>query len=207
MNQKVNNAIRHLSRILPLQSNLASLDKHASNVYRKILTTFFKDGKPPSDEPDNIIRLLADKDMITINSTCEITGAYPFIMEPRVHQVNINGYQLHAMCALDALAPGAMFKCQSRIDSQCAVTQQPLHIEIDNRTVMNSEPKDIYIGINWQAACSTQSCSDSLCTEMLFLSSRNIAENWLKENSEQREIFTLAEAIEFSAGFFTPLTQ
>lgn len=56
-------------------------------------------------------------------------------------------------------------------------------------------------------ASSTISCADSLCTEMIFLKNKAIAEEWLNINSKNREIFTLPDAVEFSARFFTPLIQ
>ncbi|MEJ2142650.1 MAG: organomercurial lyase [Gammaproteobacteria bacterium] len=173
------------------------------------------DGHPPSlkdltnlsPHPEEVIKTLADKDMITINEKLEVTGAYPFTVEERVHRLTINGHNLHAMCALDALAPAAMFHCKSSIDSFCALTKSPVHIVLENKTIINDDARDFYFGINWQAACSSQSCASSLCTEMIFLLNKTIAEQWLNENPEQRQIFTLPEAIEFSAAFFVPLMQ
>ena len=207
MNKKVIDAMAHLESILPLKSSLATLDAQARKTYQNILTTFVSEGKPPSGISTEITRLLANKDMVTTGNQSEITGAYPFTTQPRVHQVMINGHKLHAMCALDALAPSAMFNLKSSIDSQCAVTHKPVHIELDNRTVVNNKPDNIYLGINWLAAHGNQSCSESLCTEMLFLYDKDVAEQWLSVDTEQREIFSLPDAIDFSAGFFVPLLQ
>lgn len=215
MNLKITKAIQRLSKILPLQENLASLEPASKMLYQEILSCFITHGRPPtsnelnklSHAADEIIQSLSGKDMITVNERNEITGAYPFTTEQRVHQLHINNHHLHAMCALDALAPSAMFNCQSSIDSRCDLTHKPVHIELDNKNITRVVPEDIHFAINWQAACSTQSCSKSLCTEMIFLYDLPVAENWRDENPAQRELFTLPEAIEFAAGFFVPLLQ
>jgi hypothetical protein len=110
---------------------------------------------------------------------------------------------VHAMCALDALAPSAMAHCKSRVVSRCAVTQAAIIIELDDQKILNAdETRDLFVGINWQAARSTGSCATSLCTEMLYLKGEAVALQWLAENPAGREIFTLPEAVQFSAGFF-----
>jgi hypothetical protein len=38
--------------------------------------------------------------------------------------------------------------------------------------------------------------------EMIFLKDRTIAANWLSDNPDNREIFTLEEAIDFASLFF-----
>ena len=215
MNNKVVNATRRLAEILPLQQNLASLDDTSRKIYKYIIKSFVNAGQPPSLQdiselsplPIEVVQSLAAKDMITLNENLEITGAYPFTVEQRAHRLIISNHELHAMCALDALAPAAMFHCPSTIDSQCEVSKKPVHIELDNKTILNDEARETFFGINWQAACSSQSCASSLCTEMVFLLNKTIAEQWLNENPEQREIFTLPEAVEFSAAFFVPLMQ
>ncbi|MBU3953423.1 MAG: alkylmercury lyase family protein, partial [Proteobacteria bacterium] len=47
--------------------------------------------------------------------------------------------------------------------------------------------------------------ANSLCTEMMFLTDRAVAEEWLSQDPENRQVFDLEEAIEFGARFFTPL--
>jgi hypothetical protein len=41
--------------------------------------------------------------------------------------------------------------------------------------------------------------------EMMFLRDGDIAGQWLAEEPDSREIFTLPEAVEFSARFFVPI--
>jgi mercuric reductase len=214
MNDTIHGAVDRLKRILPLQKSFSYLNTIEKRLYQGVLCHFIESGHAPQreelkaqyGEAETIVDKLARNALITLDESGEIYGAYPFTMEQRAHQVTINGVQVHAMCALDALAPSAMFSCHSIIHSQCGVSKQALCIEMEGKTVLNKvEAGDIHIGINWQAACGAKSCADSLCREMIFLHDREIAHDWSKENTAQREIFTLDEAIAFSAAFFSPL--
>ena len=112
------------------------------------------------------------------------------------------------MCALDALAPSAMFGCNSVVTSKCEVTGEPVFIELDKQTVLNPDVAGaVYFGLNWLAASSCGSCADNLCTEMLFLKDQQTAQDWSDQDSENREIFSLTDAVAFSAGFFVPLMK
>jgi len=183
-------------------------------MYLSVVNQFFNKGRAPylselnGNNSNESINLLASKDMLTLDENGEIKGCYPFTMEQRVHRIQINGHTVHAMCALDALAPSAMFECPSIVLSECAVTQKPINIVLDNQQVLNEEAvQQLHFGINWQAANSCSSCADSLCTEMLFLADNAVANQWLNEDLEGRETFTLKEAIQFSTGFFKPMMQ
>lgn len=213
---KVTNAIKRLTRILPIKSNLDALDADTAKVYQAVVNAFYEWGRAPTLQELQLevtdaaerVGLLAAQDMLTVNQAGEVTGCYPFTMEPRVHQVDIHGHRLHAMCALDALAPSAMFECPSVVASECAVSQLPVRVELENQNVLNAEEtSDVFFGINWAAASACGSCSESLCTEMLFLKGVENAQSWLNQDTGNREIFTLAEAIEFAAGFFKPMMQ
>lgn len=208
---KITTAIQHLAAILPLRQNLESLDADARKIYHAIQHQYLTGGRAPtlaelnavSPQAPAALRTLADKDMVVTDAGGEITGAYPFSSEPRTSRIEINGHTVHAMCALDALAPSAMAHCKSRVVSRCAVTQEEVIIELDDRKILNAkETRDLFVGINWQAAQSASSCATSLCTEMLYLKGEAVALQWLAENPASREIFTLPEAVQFSAGFF-----
>ena len=49
------------------------------------------------------------------------------------------------------------------------------------------------------------SCADNLCTEMIFLQDQTTAFIWWQHDQVNHEVFTLAEAIEFAAGFSKPM--
>ena len=213
---KVENAIKRLAQILPIKTTLDALDADMAEVYLAVVNGFYQQGKAPTlaelqsvnPRAAEIVAELGDKDMLTLNDSGEVRGCYPFTMEQRVHRIAINGYSVHAMCAMDALAPSAMFECASVVESECAVTRDPVSIKLNREELVNDdEVGDWYFGINWQAASSCGSCADSLCTEMLFLRDTPTAKAWQADDADNREIFTLPEAMQFASGFFKPLMQ
>jgi mercuric reductase len=157
---------------------------------------------------DAAINILQSNDMVVFGEDGEPTGAYPFTIEAREHQILVNGYQVHAMCALDALAVSPMFGIDTEINSQCRVTSDPIHIQQASKTIKNmNETGDVHFGIVWGAAEGSSCCADSLCMEMIFLRDGGVAEQWLAEAPENREIFTLPESVEFASEFFVPLMR
>jgi hypothetical protein len=149
---------------------------------------------------------LQSNDMVVFGQDGEPVGAYPFTMEEREHNIHVNGHQVYAMCALDALAVSPMFNMDTEINSECRVTGEPVHIHQSGQTIKNlAEVGDVYFGIVWGAADGSFCCADSLCTEMIFLRDEDIARQWLDDDPENREIFTLPESVTFAARFFVPL--
>jgi mercuric reductase len=110
------------------------------------------------------------------------------------------------MCALDALAVSPMFSTPTVIDSECRVTGEPVHIE-QSGTGFTGGTLHAWFGINWGAAADDLVCSESLCMEMMFLANEEVANQWLAESPETREIFDLHSAVEFAAAFFVPLAE
>ena len=213
---KVERAISRLKKILPIKSRLDDMDKDSATVYLAVVNGFYELGRAPSikelesthSNAAEIVAELGKQDMLTLDDKGEVRGCYPFTMEKRVHRIQINGHEVHAMCAMDALAPSSMFETSSVILSECEVTAEPVRIELNNQAIVNKDDvSEVYFGMNWMAASSCCSCADSLCTEMLFLKDTETAEAWLKGDAENREIFTLPDAVEFATGFFKPMMQ
>ena len=90
------------------------------------------------------------------------------------------------------------------IDSQCRATGEKIHIE-QHGVSFTGGTLDAWFGINWGAARDDITCAESLCMEMMFLKDAETARNWLEADPNNREIFTLQEAVEFGARFFSPL--
>jgi len=110
------------------------------------------------------------------------------------------------MCALDALAVSPMFRIKSQIASRCRITGDRISIQLSGRTIENlDDVSDIHFGIIWGAANADSCCADSLCMEMMFLRDSGIAEQWLADDPDNGEVFTLQEAVEFGGQFFASL--
>ena len=213
---KVEKAIERLKSILPIKKQLDDMNIELATIYLAVVNGFFEKGyaakiselESINSDARQLVAELGKQDMLTLDEDGEVKGCYPFTMENRVHRILINGQEIHAMCAMDALAPGSMFECASEVVSECEVTKAPVHIKLNNQTIVNKdEVAEVHFGMNWQAASSCGSCADNLCTEMLFLKDTDTAQAWLNGDTENREIFTLVEAIGFATGFFKPMMQ
>lgn len=216
MNDKVDKALNRLQHILPLKANQDKCDAQIKRLHREILQSFVSQGRIlNADEMtqwvDNLpqaINILSKNDMLTCSKDGEPIGAYPFTMSTREHRVRVNGYELHAMCALDALAIAPMFNTSTDINSHCKVSGNAINIQMQGEGILNHNASaDIHFGIAWGAADAASSCADSLCMEMIFLQNTETAEKWLADDALEREIFTLQDAVQFSSQFFVPLLK
>ena len=213
MSLKVANAVARLKEILPLAARQKDLNHETVNVYQMILSSYVFQGRTLNKSEiseqvgnlDQVINTLRVHDMVVFDANDEPVGAYPFTMEPRDHKVSINGHTVYAMCALDALAISPMFKLKTHIDSSCHVSGASISIDqLDQEVLNRAENTDIHFGINWNSAANN-CCATSLCNEMIFLKNIELAQSWLIEDSQNRELFALDEAIDFAAQYFTPL--
>ena len=214
MNTKVNTALKRLDSILPLVDGLRSLSDEDAGLYCKLLNSYVQQGSTLTrdevadlvSDADQALANIVESKLIVLDADGNPAGAYPFTSEEREHKVHINGVTAHCMCALDALSVSCMFNTPTVIDSVCRVTEAPIHIE-QNGTGFSSGTLDAWFGINWGAAASDTACSASLCMEMMFLANEKVAQDWLAESPETREIFDLPSAVEFAAAFFVPLAD
>ena len=212
---KIQAALNRLNGILPLYGNQQKMSATGISLHRAAMRGFVNDGVIPGRQrllemaggDEKILKELEASDTVVFDDHGEPIGAYPFTMDSREHRITVNGNTVHAMCALDALSVHSMYQLPVEINSVCAVTGDAINIVQENGRLKNIEANDVYVGINWNAASSCCSCADSLCTEMLFLKDKEVAEAWLQEDSEGREIFTLDEAVSFGSQFFTPLVE
>ena len=213
MNTKVTNAIERLNTILPLAKRQQSLSKELAVVYQKILHSYVDRGKTlyrneiaqQVSDVDESIKVLRDYDMVVFDRSGEPVGAYPFTMEQREHEVSVNGHTVHCMCALDSLAVSPMFGLETTINSRCHVTAEPVSIHQHNHEIIDADNnRDVFFGISWNSAANN-CCASSLCTEMIYLKGEQVADQWLAEDKDNRELFDLPDAIDFAAGFFVPL--
>lgn len=214
MNQKTEHALTQLNTVLPLKARQESCSPEIKALHQAVLHSFVTTGRiltraemaQQVSSLDEAVTILQSNDMVVFTEDGEPVGAYPFTMEEREHQILVNSHQVHAMCALDALAISPMFGLDTVVTSQCRVTGDPVTIQQSGETIENMETAgNVYFGIAWGAADGASCCADSLCMEMIFLRDGAIADHWVAEDAEHREIFTLPESVEFAARFFVPL--
>jgi len=212
-NEKVQQAVDHLNKILPLAERQKTLGHEINSVYQKILRSYVELGRTLNKSEiakhvkniDNVINTLRSNDMVVFDANDEPVGAYPFTMVQQDHKINVNNHTVHAMCAFDALAISPMFRLETHIDSKCHVTGNTISIDQFDQEILNrNENAKLHFGINWNSPANN-CCATSLCAEMIFLIDKDIAQAWLAEDQQNREIFTVDETIDFSSRFFTPL--
>ena len=216
MSEKTDFAIKRLNQILPLQANQASLTTQVQQLHRDILFSYVDIGRSLNraelsqrvESVDELVSTFQDKDLVVFSNNGEPVGAYPFTMETRKHEIHVNGHLLHCMCALDSLAVSPMYDIELEIKSACDLSDETIVIRQNGFELINlTEIDDIFFAINWNAASANSCCANSLCTEMIFIKGKHVAESWCNTDPENREIFTLPDAVEFAAGFFTPLVK
>lgn len=215
MHTKVSNAIARLDKILPLAQRQQQLGSDIADVYQRILLSYVERGTSLSKDEmaqhvgdiEQAIATLKQYDMVVFDDNDEPTGTYPFTMEQREHKVTFNGHTVHCMCALDALAVAPMFGLETDINSRCHLNGDTITIHQNSYEIIEHESvADVYFGISWNAAANN-CCASSLCTEMIFLKGTGHAGQWRLDDPDNREIFNLDDAVEFAAGFFTPLVS
>lgn len=216
MSFKIEKALNRLNSILPLKERQDACGEEIKQLHRKILRSFIdlgriltKDemGRHFSDLED-AVSILKEKDMVVFSDDGKPVGAYPFTMDQREHIVQVGNNRIYAMCALDALSVSPMFGVKSQVSSRCRVTGDPVNIKQSPEKIENiDEVSDVHFGIMWAAADADSCCADSLCLEMMFLKDKVIADPWLLEDPDNREVFTLQEAVEFGGRFFRPLVS
>lgn len=211
---KIENALNRLNQILPLKENQNKCSKQIKVLHQQILHSFITRGRILTkiemarhvNNLDDAINVLRNNDMVVFSENDDPVGAYPFTMEERENKLLVNGHKIYAMCALDALAVGPMFEVKVQINSRCRITDTPLHIEQSGIIIDNlDDVGEVCFGIDWGTIEPGTCCADSLCLDMLFLKDNKIAQQWHANNPEEREVFTLQQAVEFSSRFFVPL--
>lgn len=206
-------AIARLEERLPLRARQAALPAPLVELHRLILWSLARDGRPPTGaamdgvlgnmpRAEALARLGSD-DLVVLDTAGEqVLGAYPFTTEQTPHRLTAGESRVHAMCALDALAVSPVFDLAVSIDSECAVTGEPVRVEQRGDVVEAVRPgPGLHVGVRWQqpSGCAAH----SMCRDMVFLRDRDVAEHWLAEGDAG--LFDLHEAVAFARGYFQPL--
>jgi hypothetical protein len=223
---RVDRAVARLHALLPLSTMLKGASKDGRALHARLLQHWLKSGKPltkkamQENELTAAARLELQKSGLVLfdEATGEITGAYPLTTEARKHRVVAGDHELRAMCALDALAVGAMLGRGTRatVHSLCEVTGEAVTVEMVGPALRSAAlgTEGVHVGVRWDAAKDGASCASTLCMQMVFLRDAATAEQWQGEAGEtagaaaltaNSEIFALADAVRFAAQFFSAL--
>jgi hypothetical protein len=202
-------ALRRLRALLPLEAGYIQLSAALRLSHLAILRFFLENGSAPTrgDIASDLqwpatLQALETAGLIVLDAG-RIVAAYPFAAEDRGYQVTSEYGRAEAVCAFDALAIGSMFKLPTRIAATCrcsgaAITIQQVGDQFETE-------RAVIAAIDWSAADSNKSCAASLCTEMMFIGDKPLADEWQARHRSQRELFTLPQAHSFICAFLLPL--
>lgn len=201
--------------MLPLEARKRELSPVLSRLHTLELRKLFSCARPLSNvelddaldgtSPDVALSKLASADLVVLDAAGErVLGAYPMTTEPTEHRVVVARRELYAMCAVDALAVGAVFEAEVAIQSRCHVTGSSVRIAQRSSVLEHVVPgPGLRIGIAWQPP--GECAAHSLCREMVFLRDAATAGSWRREDPERRQLLDLDEALFVGAAFFKPL--
>lgn len=157
-----------------------------------------------NDKLIQIINKLDKVDVIHLNEIkTMIEAAYPFSGLETAHRVKFKGDKcenIYAMCAIDALGVGFMFKKDISIESKCFHCEEKINIEIENNEIVSLKPITTVVWGHMEYSCCA---ATSLCNNINFFSSKEHFEEWKKSQKElQGYILRIQEAFYLGKQFF-----
>lgn len=182
-----------------------------------IIRHYARVGRPPSlselksatgmadDALKNVLGRLRERDLVVMDDE-RIVGAYPLTDRITDHEVRINGTAVHAMCAVDALGAGAMFRADAKIVSSCRHCRTPVNITTRGAgTAFQAfAPPGTIV---WSGIRDSEGCAaDTLCTVIAFFCSDDHLEAWRRQNYPDIAGYRLSldEALQVGRAIFAP---
>jgi mercuric reductase len=152
-----------------------------------------------------LLQELRRRDLVVLEGE-QIVGAYPFTDRDTGHRVALDGRDLKAMCAVDALGIGAMIDRDVAITSRCRHCGAPIRITTQDRgrALAHVEPQTavMWQSVHYEGACA----ANSLCATTSFFCSDDHLSAWRRERSADEPGFRLSieEGLEAGRALFGP---
>ena len=152
-----------------------------------------------------LLQELRRRDLVVLEGE-QIVGAYPFTDRDTGHRVALDGRDLNAMCAVDALGIGAMIDRDVAITSRCRHCGAPIRITTRDRgrALAHVEPQTavMWQSVHYEGACA----ANSLCATTSFFCSDDHLSAWRRERSADEPGFRLSieEGLEAGRALFGP---
>jgi hypothetical protein len=115
------------------------------------------------------------------NEQTAISAAYPFSGKTTHHSVIFKDQPfkpLYAMCAIDALGVGFMFKCDVVIESKCNHCNEKIEVGIENYEIVSLKPKNLVV---WGDMEYSHCAATSVCKNINFFSSEDHFDRWCEK--------------------------
>jgi hypothetical protein len=195
------------------------LDDVEDFVWQSVLRLFATLGRPPrlpeianaaKIDPErlaHVLKQLEQCDLLGVDeATAAIAHAYPFTGSSTGHRVRLGELILNALCAIDALGAGAMYRQDTAIASSCDFCGAEIRIETrDNGTrlgAVSPETAVVWYDAAYAGGCAATSC----CPGIVFLCSDDHLRRRLASRGARRDGYRLSpnEALEIGRALFEP---
>lgn len=188
--------------------------KHLQAAHQAILRHFVKTGQVPTAadlavalarslvEVEAMLTELAEKCLYRDLVSGEILAVYPFSARPTPHRLCLlNGQEIFAMCAMDALGVSAMLDQPAIIHSHCAHCDAPISLEVQGETLATIQPPAVVVW--YQAAAADCVPALAKCPGINFFCQTVHRVAWGEAHPDSKGYeLTVATALERGAKIF-----
>lgn len=188
-------------------------------VWRTVLQLYADRGRPPRSsevaaetggEPDRVkalLRKLQLRDLIGLEpGTDALHYAYPFSEAASGHKVELRGHLLYALCAIDALGVGAMYRTDITVESSCRLCGATIRVTTmdEGRALRSVHAAQAVV---WYDFAYTDSAASSCCPAIAFFCSDEHLQRWRDAQIPPREGVRLGmnAALELGRAIFGPV--
>ncbi len=203
----------------PSEKWIGTLTTLQDLTWRTVLELFGRLGRPPQLSevgkaiglaPEQIRVLVSElqvRDLLGIdNAAGTIVYAYPFSGKATGHRVELHGSKLNALCAIDALGVGGMFRSDVTIESSCRACEAKIEIATAEagKSLRSARPADAVV---WYDLAFSRSAATSCCPSIAFFCRDQHLQQWLAGQISRRAGYrlTLNEALEVGRAIFEPI--
>jgi hypothetical protein len=193
----------------------ARLSPIEDDARKFILREFARTGKAPSENTiaeimplssiesaRRLIESLHNADLLTMEGG-EIISAYPFSAKATRHKVIfLDGHEVYALCATDALGIHFMLHEDITVRSQCPECENEMQIEVKDGKVSSCVPESVVEFVSSRKDCGCT--AKTFCPFMNFFCSQEHLEKWRKKNPANGigEMYQLHQVLEHGKYIF-----
>ena len=188
-------------------------------LWRSVLTLFADQGRAPSIvelanhtglpamQVQSLLLTLQSHDLLGLDQAAQtIKYAYPFAGEPTGHRVSMNGRTLNALCAIDAMGAGSMYRLDTTITSACRLCSTPIEIATASQGTILSHAQPVG-AVVWYDLAYSGIAATSCCASIDFFCCDDHLQQWMVVQPTARTGYRLAvdEALEVGRAIFGPV--
>ena len=118
---------------------------------------------------------------VQFDAADRIIGFWGLTLQPTTHRLHINGRVLYTWCAWDTLFIPLILRATAQIESQCPVSQEPIHLTVTPSQVTTVEPDSTTLSfLTPDAGAVKDNIVSNFCHYVFFMSSRDAGTQWIE---------------------------